>query len=740
MLLSLMCIALLSAVAGAQQIVRIPVPYHSQIPPGDPNVPANWPWTEPGNAAIPNGYCTCACLDMLFNYWTGGGCPHNNPPLPQQEFAAVANTNDCMGGGTYSGTYPSDARRAVHFSPTSPAWPCNPPAYINPNNTGYSWPLAWPLPGPRSKYGMVGIDGNWATNGWTIAQFKQVLALGYPIIVNVNASAVGDSLPEIDPEDSDSERTGYDSVEDTVVGHSIVVRGYNNQTGHFLIHDPTLGPALRIRQGTFWNYWWQSKDFLLVAPWTTTISIPALGSLVPNGFQVSATATYTDPLPTAGTGVTVQAQGKLSFFPAPSGTLNSALAQGQPQTINYNQVVRSGQSQMRSWQCVTCAHARGTVAVAETWGRVNAVAHSFPGGYTDDIGSMTRGTVNVPRPVLGDISICHIPRVGWWRTGHITSSPHDYAPGVPNDFVVEVGNRGVLPLTDVYVDFYYGDPSLVHFDGQPDLMPFGMTVIPYIGPGETVETDPIGFVAGDFNGFSQPYFDFFVRAHCADDVPHDLWVEFDNDLSMDAVHHVQIAPYSGTYLEFWIVNPDDEPRTVLTRIDKYLPEGWTGQLHPAGVDSLEMGPGENTWGMVAVEAADDGIGMIDVYEDVYDGDHNFVRRTGGLSFLVWTTGTGIPDDDAVVTELALAPPVPNPASGVVDLSFALPEPEPVDLAIYDVAGRLVARVYHGTAQAGWNDAVWGGVDDSGNTVASGVYLARLTVGDEVRSRKVVLVR
>jgi hypothetical protein len=56
--------------AAAQFNVRLQVPYHSQIPPGDPNVPAFWPWTEPGNAAIPNGYCTNACLDMLFNYAT----------------------------------------------------------------------------------------------------------------------------------------------------------------------------------------------------------------------------------------------------------------------------------------------------------------------------------------------------------------------------------------------------------------------------------------------------------------------------------------------------------------------------------------------------------------------------------------------------------------------------------------------------------------------------------------------
>lgn len=737
--LLLLSFLVLPTTTDAQQIVRLPVGYHSQIPPNDPNIPANWPWAEPGNAPIPNGYCTCACLDMLFNYATGGLCPHANPPLPQQEFAAVANTNDCMGGGTYSGTYLTDARRAVHFSPRSPAWPCNPPNYINPNKTGYSWPSAWPIPGPTTKYGMVGIEGNWTANGWNMAQFKQTLALGIPIMVNVNAGCVGDSLPELDLEDSDTERTGYNSVENTVSGHSIIVRGYHNPMGTFLIHDPTLGPALMINQNTFWNYWWQSKEFLIVVPWSTTVNVPALGSFVPQGFQVTATAAYTDPLPVTGTGVNVQTQGKLSFFPAAAGTLNSALAQGQPQTINFNQVVTSGQSQQRPWQCVTRAYSSYTLAAAETWGRVNAVAHSFPGGYTDDIGSIARGSVRVPRPQVGDVCMCRIPRWCWWRGDHVSAVPHLYTPGLPNDFVVEVRNQGELPVTDVVVELFYGDPAALQWASSPTLIPMGGTTIPIIDPGGSVMTSPVTFIPPTANSFWQRYYDFFVVAHCGDDPPMEEWVEVESNMTCESEHWLEIDPYMGTWLEFWAGNPFGEECAVAIKMDTYLPPDWSAQLAPAGMDSILMAPGEMQSRTILLDVGSENTGMVEVYEDVYDLENNFVRRTGGASFLVWTTGTGVPHGEAV-TDVRFAPPAPNPTAGVTELSFTVPEPAVVELSIYDLSGRLVATLHRGWTAAGRTRLSWDARDDGGERVGSGVYFARLTANGDMLERKIVVVR
>jgi hypothetical protein len=737
---ALLCFALLlaAAPAAAQVNVRLQVAYHSQIPPGDPNVPANWPWAEPGNPALPNGYCTCACLDMLFNYATSNMCPHNNPPLPQKEFAAVANTNDCMGGGSYCGTYLTDARRAVHFSPATAAWPCNPPPYVPNGQKGYTWPLVWQAPGPQNRYGMVGIEGNWTAHGWTRQQFKQVLMAGWPIMVNVVGSAVADSLPGLDPEDSDTERTDYDEVENTVVGHSIVVRGVSDAMNTFLIHDPTLGPALMINQNTFWNTWWVSKDFLVVFPWTTAINVPVLGSLVPVNYQTSATATYNDFLPATGSGAAVTTKGKLSFFPTVGQQQNSALAQNQAATINFNNLLASGQFQQNSWQCVTQAHANGTHAIAETWGRVSTTAHSFPGGYIDDIGSMTRTIVVVPAPIAGDVSICHIPRQRWWIGAHVGCYPGVFPPGMPNDFIMEIENRGVATVGNVAVQLYYSDPTLV--ENVPGIgMPFGSTTVPAIAPGQTVETSPVAFMPPTSNSFGQHYYTFGVRAQCAGDVAHDQWVEFDNDLACKAEHRVQVAPFSGTYLHFWAANPRSEAAYVVVKMKTYLPGIWSAQLAPAGMDSVLLPAGAQQQHTLYVDAGPVGIGMVDVYELMYDTSGRFLNTAGGLSFLVWTTGTDVPDGDAPI-KAALAAPWPNPAAGTTELAFTLPADCDATLSVYDASGRLVARPFSGPAAAGPTQVEWDCRDSDGQDLASGVYFVKLEAAGRADVRKLVVVR
>jgi hypothetical protein len=585
---------------------------------------------------------------------------------------------------------------------------------------------------------MIGIEGNWTANGWTRQQFKQLLQAGWPIMVNVVGSAVGDSLPVLDPGDSDTERTDYTEVENMVIGHSIIVRGVSDPWNTFLIHDPTLGPALMVNQNTFWNTWWQSKDFLVVFPWSTTMNVPVLGSAVPVNYQVSATATYTDVLPVTGTGAAVTTKGKLSFFPTVGQQQNSALAQNQAATINFGNLVASGQSQQNSWQCVTQAVANGTHAIVETWGRVSTVAHSFAGGYVDDIGSMKRTIVVVPAPVAGDISICNIPRGRWWSGHHITSTPDLYAPGLPNNLTVEVKNSGVATLTGVAVQMLYGDPSVVE-TVPGTLTPFGSRTIPSIAPGQTIETLPLTFVPPTGNSFGQPSYTFGVRASCSADPQHDEWVEFDNNIACRAVHRTQTAPYSGTFLHFWAANPRSQDAFVVLKVKTYLPAGWSAQLAPAGADSVLMPVGLREPRTLFLDVADPGIGMVDVYELMYDTDGHFLNTAGGLSFLVWTTGTGVPEGEAA-GDVALAAPWPNPAAARTELEFTLPARGDATLSVYDVAGRLVARPFEGLAVAGPTRVAWDCRDAGGQDVASGVYFVKLEAAGTADVRKLVVTR
>lgn len=83
---------------------------------------------------------------------------------------------------------------------------------------------------------------------------------------------------------------------------------------------------------------------------------------------------------------------------------------------------------------------------------------------------------------------------------------------------------------------------------------------------------------------------------------------------------------------------------------------------------------------------------------------------------------------------------PNPFTGTTTLALALPEPAPVTLAVYDVAGRLVRRLDHGVLAAGTHVIRWDGRDGDGLAAGSGVYFLRVTAGDRVRDRKAVLLK
>lgn len=84
---------------------------------------------------------------------------------------------------------------------------------------------------------------------------------------------------------------------------------------------------------------------------------------------------------------------------------------------------------------------------------------------------------------------------------------------------------------------------------------------------------------------------------------------------------------------------------------------------------------------------------------------------------------------------------PNPFNPGTTISFTLPEPLPVTLEIYDVAGRLVARLFDREPLAGGAHVIdWNGRDASGRGVGSGIYLYRLRAGKTIVSRKMVLLR
>ncbi len=100
-----------------------------------------------------------------------------------------------------------------------------------------------------------------------------------------------------------------------------------------------------------------------------------------------------------------------------------------------------------------------------------------------------------------------------------------------------------------------------------------------------------------------------------------------------------------------------------------------------------------------------------------------------------TTAVGVP-----ARTLAITAVVPNPFNPRTTIRFAVPNGGSVELAIYDLQGRRVRTLLARPLAAGSHEVVWDGRDQAGGAVASGVYLARLRVGEESRCAKLLLTR
>ena len=103
-----------------------------------------------------------------------------------------------------------------------------------------------------------------------------------------------------------------------------------------------------------------------------------------------------------------------------------------------------------------------------------------------------------------------------------------------------------------------------------------------------------------------------------------------------------------------------------------------------------------------------------------------------------------PVPDLPIAEHSFEGGYPNPFNPTTRLVFSLaPQatPQPARLEIVDLQGRLVQVLLNETATAGRQyETVWNGQDLTGRAVASGVYMARLRIGDWQATRSVTMVK
>ncbi|MCC6961982.1 MAG: T9SS type A sorting domain-containing protein [candidate division Zixibacteria bacterium] len=95
---------------------------------------------------------------------------------------------------------------------------------------------------------------------------------------------------------------------------------------------------------------------------------------------------------------------------------------------------------------------------------------------------------------------------------------------------------------------------------------------------------------------------------------------------------------------------------------------------------------------------------------------------------------------ALPTEFSLSQNVPNPFNPSTQVSFALPTAAKVNLSIYNVLGQHVKTLVDTDMRAGYQTVTWDGTDNTGHTVASGVYFYKLNAGDFTATKKMLMLK
>ena len=93
------------------------------------------------------------------------------------------------------------------------------------------------------------------------------------------------------------------------------------------------------------------------------------------------------------------------------------------------------------------------------------------------------------------------------------------------------------------------------------------------------------------------------------------------------------------------------------------------------------------------------------------------------------------DEGIVVNEFALHQNYPNPFNPQTTIKFSLPEPQLVNLSVYNMLGQQVMTLVDRELPAGYHTAKWYAGD-----IASGVYIYKLTSGNKSLTQKMLLMK
>jgi len=121
------------------------------------------------------------------------------------------------------------------------------------------------------------------------------------------------------------------------------------------------------------------------------------------------------------------------------------------------------------------------------------------------------------------------------------------------------------------------------------------------------------------------------------------------------------------------------------------------------------------------------------------GDYSSYSNIGAFKTNDKITSVG-GQDEIIPTKFEVKQNYPNPFNPSTTIKFSLPQTEYVTIKVYNILGKEIAVLASGQFNAGGHSIIWNGKDSNGINAATGIYLYRVVAGNNIITKKMLLLK